>query len=154
MRDPDFIIGPNDNPYLLRWYLWPKNRFCNLYLHKFLRSDDDRALHDHPWWFISILLRGSYSEVTNNRIIRRRNRLSIAFRKAEHRHRVVLDKELTLNSQDLPLDLGVKFLPVWTLVLTGPRVREWGFWCPNGFVHWRDFTKGNKGEEIGKGCGE
>lgn len=24
-RKPDFIIGPEDNPYLLRWWLLPRN---------------------------------------------------------------------------------------------------------------------------------
>lgn len=26
-RMPDFIIGGHDNPYLMRWYLVPRNRF-------------------------------------------------------------------------------------------------------------------------------
>lgn len=47
-RAPDFYIGGNANPYLLRWWVIPRNRFFNVYLHKFLRDDDDRALHDHP----------------------------------------------------------------------------------------------------------
>lgn len=138
MRDPDHIIGPKSDPYLYRWYLWPRNRFCNLYLHKFLRDDDDRALHDHPWWFISVLLKGTYREVLSDQVQTTwRKRLSIVFRPATHRHRVVIGTDTC-----------------WTLVLTGPRVRDWGFWCPQGFVHWRDFTTGPKGEEIGKGCGE
>ena len=37
----------------------------NLYLHEFSRSDDDRALHDHPWLFnLSVLLSGTYVEHT------------------------------------------------------------------------------------------
>ena len=31
---------------------------------------------------------------------------------------------------------------------------EWGFHCPKGWVHWRDFTAGKDGEIVGKGCGE
>lgn len=153
MRPPDRIIGPTDDPYMYRWYVWPRNRFFNLYLHKFLCSDDDRALHDHPWWFVSIILRGAYSEVIDNDRVIRRSSPSIAFRRAEHRHRVVLDKELILASE-YPFRLENRFLPVWTLVFTGARVREWGFWCPKGFVHWKDFTSGPKGETIGKGCEE
>lgn len=55
-RKPDFVIGDLSNPYLLRWWVIPRNRFFNVYLHKFLRDDDDRALHDHPWWSMSIIL--------------------------------------------------------------------------------------------------
>ena len=50
-RAPDFVIGGSDNPYLLRWFLIPRNPVFNVYLHKFMRSDDDRALHTHPWLF-------------------------------------------------------------------------------------------------------
>jgi hypothetical protein len=64
MREPDLYIGGKDDPYLLRWYLIPRNRFFNVYLHKIVRSDDDRALHDHPWWWLSVMLKGRYAEVT------------------------------------------------------------------------------------------
>jgi hypothetical protein len=41
-----------------------------------------------------------------------------------------------------------------SLFMTGPKVREWGFACPKGWVHWRDFTGGENGELVGRGCGE
>ena len=44
---PHFLISDQADPYLHRWYVIPRNRFLNLYLHKFLRDDEDRALHDH-----------------------------------------------------------------------------------------------------------
>ena len=34
-----------------------------MYLHLFLRDDDDRALHDHPWDNASFLLTEGYVEV-------------------------------------------------------------------------------------------
>ncbi|MGE4307333.1 MAG: hypothetical protein AB7E24_25275 [Novosphingobium sp.] len=30
-RSPDFVIGDN---YLRRWWVVPRNRFCNAYLHE------------------------------------------------------------------------------------------------------------------------
>lgn len=136
-READFAIGGKENPYLLRWYVLPRNRWLNLYLHKFMRDDDDRAFHDHPWWFVSLLLSGTYFE---HRPIgtQKRRWLSLAFRRADALHRVTLDDGK----------------PAWTLVVTGPRVREWGFQCPQGWVHWKDFTTGEYGEHVGKGCGE
>jgi hypothetical protein len=133
---PHFVIGDPRNPYLLRWYLLPRNPWVNLYLHKFLRDDDDRALHDHPWWFVSLLLRGAYREVLDSGSIVRRAG-SIGYRPATHRHRVVLLK-----------------VPTWTLILTGPKVRTWGFWCPKGFVPWHEFTKPGAAGEVGRGCEE
>lgn len=134
------VIGPAANPYLFRWYLWPRNRRCNLYLHRFLRDDEDRALHDHPWWFVSLVISGSYAEVVPSGTVQR-HRFSIAFRRALHRHRVVLPRD----SRGLPV-------PCWTIVLTGRRQREWGFWCPRGFVPWQVFTKPENPGEVGRGC--
>ena len=139
---PHFIIGGAENPYMLRWWLVPRNRWFNVYLHKFCRDDDDRALHDHPFAFISLMLRGRYVEMVQGGFKRRRW-LSIAFRKAAHRHRVILYRD----DDDNPM-------PCWTLVITGPRVREWGFWCPQGFVPWRQFVSSNDAGAIGRGCGE
>jgi len=60
---PDFHIGPVDDQQLQRWWIVPRNPIANVYLHRFLRSDDDRAVHDHPWdnrsWMI---LDGEYLE--------------------------------------------------------------------------------------------
>src|SRR6185369_13137745 len=88
---PHFVIGGHEDPYMLRWYLIPRNRRLNIYLHKFMRDDEDRALHDHPWWFISLVLRGAYTEVTDAGETRR-EAWSLAYRPATHRHRVVLDR--------------------------------------------------------------
>jgi hypothetical protein len=158
MRPPDFVIGTDESPYLLRWYLWPRSWGWRLYLHKFLRDDDDRALHDHPWWFWSFIVKGGYDEVVPHSSrpaslapgvnwplfaqVRRR-RFSLAFRRAEHRHRVVLHR-----------DAAGRPVPCWTLVLTGRRTRTWGFWCPRGFVPWQEFTAPGDSGKVGKGCGE
>jgi len=52
------------DPYLERYYLFLKDRKkfpFNVFIHKFLKSDPD-DLHDHPWPFMSIILRGGYYE--------------------------------------------------------------------------------------------
>ena len=63
-REPDYIIGQSNNPYMQRWWIIPRNRFFNIYLHKIIRSDDDRALHCHPFDSLSILLYNKYIEHT------------------------------------------------------------------------------------------
>ena len=43
--------------------------------------------------------------------------------------------------------------PCWTLFVTGPRYREWGFHCPQrGWVPWKEFTSADNSGEIGRGC--
>lgn len=99
-------------------------------LHHILRSDNDRYLHDHPWDFTSIILRGWYLEVTGVEAGTEDTRAfsgllepketdasghpvrSINRKKAEDAHRLIL----------------VPGTSVWTLVFTGPRRRRWGFY--------------------------
>ena len=125
---PHQVIGGLDGPYLRRWYLIPKNRHVNIYLHHFARSDDDRALHDHPWSFASILISGAYLEIADTGLHLRRPG-SAAVRRADHRHRIQL----------LPGPDGAE-RGCWTLVVTGPHRRQWGFWCGGSrFVPWQAF---------------
>lgn len=64
LNDYDFTIGPEDNPQARRWFVIPRNPVSNLYIQQFLRSDDDRALHDDPWDNRSWILDGEYIEHT------------------------------------------------------------------------------------------
>lgn len=137
-RLPDFVIGSPDDPYMLRWWIIPRNRFFNIYLHQILKDDDDRALHDHPWWSVSFLLKGRLGEVFGERMLRYPRRYLPLFRSGKFKHRLFLPHNETC---------------AWTLFITGPRYREWGFHCPKGWVHWQEFVGENKGE-IGRGCGE
>lgn len=138
-RAPDFMIGGTDNPYMLRWWIIPRNRFFNIYLHHFLRSDDDRALHDHPWINCSILLSGKYTEHTISaggvNYKREYATGAVKFRGPRYAHRV----ELTDG-------------PCWSLFITGPIVRDWGFHCPNGWRPWKEFVSPSHKGTVGRGC--
>lgn len=139
-RPPDFIIGSADEPYIHRWFIIPRNRWFNIYLHKIMRSDDDRALHDHPWWNVSIVLRGGYFELMRLGKVRWRGAGSIVFRGAKTAHRLEIQPMHATHA--------------WTLFITGPRVREWGFHCPRGWVLWTKFVDINNTGAVGRGCGE
>jgi hypothetical protein len=152
-RPPDFVIGGHEDPYLLRWWLIPRNRVFNIYVHEFHRDDDDRAAHDHPWWSVSIALgRRGLGRMTE--IVRRHDGTlgereiwpgTVAFRSAKFAHRLVVPVK------------GFR-----TIFMTGPRLREWGFWCPGKahgqparFVDWRTFTSADKtgdSSRVGRGC--
>lgn len=138
-RAPDFQIGGAADPYLNRWWVIPRNPFFNIYLHQFIRDDDDRAEHDHPWWSLSWCLRGTLHEQING-VVRYIYEGSWRFRTARMCHRL-----------EVPPSMRGK---VWTLFITGPRLRSWGFHCPTGWVPWREFTAGPNGEVVGRGCGE
>ena len=132
-RPPDFIIGKPGSPYMRRWYVIPRNRWFNIYLHNIVRSDDNRALHDHPWWNLSILLKGSYREVTPDGTFVR-GAGSMVFRRATAAHRLEVDG------------------PTWSLFITGRKVREWGFYCPHGWKIWTSFVDMTNTGSVGPGC--
>lgn len=142
MREPDFIIGAAADPYLYRWHLSPRGDQPAAYLHHFMRSDDDRALHDHPYESTSVILSGQYIEWTEGGRSELRQEGAIVSRSAETAHRV----ELLLDAAGQPL-------PVTTLFLCGPRVREWGFHCPQGWRPWQQFVAERDAGDIGVGCG-
>jgi hypothetical protein len=129
--------------YLRRFFISPrdpetKKDTPRLYLHKFFLGDSDRDLHDHPWPFKSLILKGGYWEHRINPIYQKwcqdPDRLpeempqetlvtwygsgSLLTRGAKWTHKVELPQGRT----------------AWTLVRTGVKERDWGFhtilgWC-------------------------
>lgn len=109
------LVFEGGAPYLERWILWFG---FTLRLHRFHKGDDDRAYHDHPWWFITLPL-STYLERTPGQDIVYVSRWRPHFRPAAHQHIVQL------------LDQN----PAWTFIITGPKTKEWGFWDNNQFIH-------------------
>ena len=131
-RSPDEMIG---ECYMRRWHLRRKPGRHNLYLHRYDGSDDDRALHDHPWKSIGIVLWGKLYEVSEMGE-KRLWPFIPKYRKAQYAHRLKLKSKVA-----------------FTLFFTFPKEREWGFLCPNGWVHWSEFTD-SSGQQTGSGCPE
>jgi hypothetical protein len=111
LRFPKFsraTLGLPECPYMRRWVL--DFGLFALRVHRWEASDDKRAFHDHAWWFLTLVLWGSYVDVSPSG----RDRLrfgSIRFRRADHKHTVEVQRRGT-----------------WTLLVTGPVARRWGFW--------------------------
>lgn len=105
--------------YNRRWYF--ECSWFSLRLHHWLHSDDSRAFHDHPFNFWTFVLKGSYEDITPEGV-ELMPAGTLCYRKAEHRH-------------------WVKILPdgCWTILLTGPKIRKWGFWTGN--TRWRKSNK-------------
>ena len=146
-RPPDFVIGTADKPYLRRWWMLPRNTVFNVYLHQFLSSDNDQALHDHMYINLSYLLEGKYIEHTIAQGGVHHKRL---FRAGQWRLRL----PTTAHRIELisALDDTERFVECWTLFVMGPRMREWGFHCPQGWRHWKDFVAAADIGKIGRGC--
>lgn len=125
----------SENPYLVRYYLFLKDRKkfpFNAFLHQFLRSDPD-DLHDHPWPYFTLILKGGYWEwipkfssgkekliIGETKVWRGPGHFRVC--KATSYHRI--EVEPTVDC--------------WTLFMPGPQKREWGFlthknWNLNSF---------------------
>lgn len=129
------LIGSEDSVYLDRMYVLVTPLFSIMF-HRIFRPDKQRDLHDHPWNFISFVLRGRYTESvpcegcaqhfeTDHYAIRTVRWINV--KKAEDRHSI----------------REVSRVPVWTLVFTGPKKRTWGFWVDGGtkWVKWTEYDK-------------
>lgn len=120
--------------YLRRFFLTPRLFGYRLMLHHIVRSDKERDLHDHPWPFWTLCLRGGYIEETEKdgtKISHVAGQLK--YRDATFKHRI--DRILG---------------ECWTLVLTGRVVREWGFYTERGWIGWREYLGIPVGDDTSK----
>jgi hypothetical protein len=108
---PCRIISDDGTPYLERYFLFQALGWT-FYMHRFVGSDPNRGLHDHPYSrAYSFVLAGRYYEETRSgwRMVRWFNRLT-----GESFHRVMVPDGTN----------------VWTLFCHGPYVKPWGFMRP------------------------
>lgn len=150
--------------YLRRWYLIRIPRLFSIRIHHILQPDTDRDPHDHPWPFLSILLKGSYVEKWATRedyligLLESINKMRkemvyqnyatnwngwtrtikrINVHTTKHIHQIIRFK---------------KPGGVWTLFLTGREGRQWGFQTPDGWIPWPEYIE--SGRTLGADPGE
>lgn len=148
-----FVIEENHlGAYMRRYWLFrPRDRTkMQIRFHRILRSDKGRHLHDHPWPYVSIILKGGYYELTplSSALYRNDTEVefmtiynpytekneyctfckkwykpgSILFRKATHKHRILIPEN-----------------EAWTLFITGKKIREWGFDVGGRWVYHQEY---------------
>lgn len=118
------LRGHKEGLYLRRWCLFtcPWGR---VYLHNLIGPDPDRDPHNHPWNARVLVLRGSYVQYivtgpnqVRSQHIRWTNTLGAGY------HRIISVRPNT-----------------WTLTLTGPVVRSWGFLRNTVHIHWKIYIE-------------
>jgi hypothetical protein len=114
-----------------------------VYLHRLDVPDPGVDLHDHPWTFASVILRGGYDEEVCDTddaedcarwAERWPGTCTRGFTRswtARSVHRLLLTECHRITR--------LHRSPTWTLIITGPRRRSWGFYQPEGFVDHRDY---------------
>lgn len=131
----------NNEPYLERYYVFLKDRKWfpfNVFIHKFLKSDPD-DVHDHPWPYATLILKGGYFEWTpvfsneGNKIgevCQWRGPGHFRVCRATSYHRIELDPSVT----------------AWTLFMPGPQKRDWGFLVKNKWVQHEQYLTARANE--------
>lgn len=176
-RVPDEIIGdqrrwratepnalPVRKPFLLRWFVSGRKAHSgegwgNRYLHQFIRDDEDRALHDHPWWSLGLILGGQYIEHTIDAGgIHKQQMLragDMKLRSPSYAHRVALTSQFVATdgtpilgrcperAPNTPawVESDPTRCPSWSLFVTGPVRRKWGFHCRDAWKGHKDFSR-------------
>lgn len=124
----------NGELYLTRYYVFLKERSkfpFNIFLHHFHKSDEE-VLHDHPWSYFTIILKGGYWEwipqfnskgekIGEVRKWRGPGHFRVSSATSYHRIELMPDVEC------------------WTLFMPGPKQRDWGFLVRNQWVQWEQY---------------
>lgn len=138
-RTPYFHLQhANGSPYMSRWWLMPRWMLkhdehghlvprawvpVSFRLHHIHTADDGRDLHDHPFDYRTLLLRGWYVEQDifgKNRWFRAG---STRAARAQTFHRIT----------------SVSVGGCWTLFIMGRRINRWGFLVGGRKVYYRDY---------------
>lgn len=106
-----------------------------VYVHRIGSPDSRKILHSHPWAFLSILLRGSYTEM-----IPGENEYAVP--------RTVKFINIKPFNKSWHWIDEIHRNPVWTLVFVGRRRRVWGYLEKDGTRY--DFDKHPINDEFVK----
>jgi len=125
----------HDEPLLTRYYLFLTDRKWfpfNIFLHKFHKGDPG-DVHDHPWPYATLILKGGYYEYTPNFEDGKMVGETKHWRGPGH------FRICTSNSYHrIELVFGIT---AWTLFMPGPHTREWGFLVNNKWIQNNQYLK-------------
>src|SRR4051794_8190093 len=124
-------VGNDECPYLRRWVF----NFGpgSLRVHHWYAGDDPRSLHDHPWWFLTVVVKGGYTDISSTKPGSARREFysyddlrapAVRFRPALHAHTVSVHEG-----------------GCWTVMLTGRHMRDWGFYTREGWLRMRAYFR-------------
>ncbi len=138
-RTPYLHIVKEGRVYMERWWLFnpydhatrqPRYRWCpvSIRVHRILKADDDRHLHDHPWNARTLILEGSYVEEGPDVVPGRRAR---RLRRAGDTARIGFGRFHRIAHVS---DGGAT-----TLFISGRYRGTWGFRVDGKKVPWRQY---------------
>lgn len=120
-----------------------------LYLHRIDAPDPGLDVHDYPWPFVTLILRGGYSEDaidTRAAVDRSLNVDLLEQRERFARGSLARGARRSWRAGSvhrMPLTIAHRITSTKpgtvSLVLRGRKSRPWGFYTPTGWVQWTDY---------------
>lgn len=134
-------LSHDGRPFLDRWGL-VHERIGGFYFHHIADADPGMDLHDHPWSFVSVILRGGYDEQVAP--IREASLLAEFAEQWPDTCKPGIERSWSRFSiHRMPLHVAHRITSAkpgtWTLVLRGPTRRKWGFYLSGGWIHWEAY---------------
>jgi hypothetical protein len=119
------ILGRNGAFYMGRWWLIKMRPWLpfSVRIHHIALPDEDRDLHDHPFNYRTIILRGWYVEESIYGKLHQRDAGHTVANTAQTFHRIA----------------QVSPGGVWTLFIMGRRINGWGFLVNSRKVPYRTY---------------
>lgn len=149
------LLRPDGRVALERWGL-ELRALGGIFVHRIDAPDPGPDLHDHPWWFASLVIRGGYSEE------RAPIRLATQWNQLAEKHEVgrkwrgprgVIRERRRWSLRSIRLDECHRIVlvqrPTWTLVVHGPHRRQWGFYTPRCWVADEAYLHTVRGKDRG-----
>jgi hypothetical protein len=164
-RNQDNPVWKHSQPKSSALYRW-LCRHIAIRAHTILRSDNDRHLHDHPSWSLSVVLEGGYWEVCEPTqfALRRKGGYEFLLDLCATRAPSDWDKDELATCREFGVfwrgpgaivlrratDFHRLILPRGTVAksiwVQGKKSNSWGFLTPDGKVYWRTYLGLDKGQ--------
>lgn len=116
---------------------WIARHIGNLYLHRMEGPDPDRCPHNHPFRAVCLVLRGGYRQTVHARVPR----------SSRWSTRISWVSWFNVLRADEYHKITYVVPGTWTLCITGPVFRQWGFLMASGrHMHCRPYLNLKNGQ--------
>lgn len=147
------LFHADGSTYMERYVLF-ETKWLSARVHYIATADIDPHLHDHPWSFISVLLRGGYTE-------RRPKTIAPCFttdvsdvdgiEATDSTHRAVEYNHWAWRHATDRHRIAFVYPDTWSLFIYGPVRQWWGFYTQKGKIHFLDYLTRNSTRRIAEG---
>lgn len=141
------ILRRTDGEVHLRRWGFEVTHLGGIFVHRIDANEPGPHLHDHPWWFTSLVLAGSYvEERAGTRDATFFARMAENYPGACHYGHIETRPRWSLKAMRLDECHRIVAVdgPVWTLLVHGPHRGRWGFFTRDGWVEDQHYDNGGR----------